>query len=134
MLSIFPELLVYSLFAPFILRLGLGFVFIRFGGLALSSDRHRLTDSFESAHLNFPGFFAAILGIIELLVGLSLILGLYTQIGALVAGAISLILLISKLWGKPFGTEGALFDFVLLSISLSLMFSGAGFLAFDLPL
>ncbi len=134
MLSIFPELLVYFLFAPFILRLGLGFIFVRFGGLALSSDKHRLMEVFGNAHLNPPIFFATILGAIELLAGLSLILGLYTQIGALVAGAISLILLISKFWGKPFGTEGALFDFILLSISLSLMFSGAGFLAFDLPL
>lgn len=134
MLSIFPEMLVYSLFAPFILRLGLGFIFVRFGGLALSSDKYRLMEVFRNAHLNPPVFFATILGAIELLVGLSLILGLYTQIGALIAGIISLILLISKLWGKPFGTEGALFDFMLLSISLSLMFSGAGFLAFDLPL
>lgn len=100
----------------------------------MSSDRHRLIETFRNARLNPPGFFAAILGIVELLAGLSLILGLYTQIGALIAGIISLILLISKLLGKPFGTEGVLFDFILLSISLSLMFSGAGFLAFDLPL
>lgn len=134
MLSIFPELLVYSLFAPFILRLGLGFVFIRFGGLALSSDRHRLISALQSFRLNPSGFFVTLIGIIELAVGLSLILGLYIQIGALIAGLISLKLIIAKLMGKPFGTEGALFDFLLLTISISLMFSGAGFLAFDLPL
>jgi putative oxidoreductase len=131
MLNPFPGILVYSLFAPFILRLTLGFIFIRFGALALSSDKHRMSSAFEKFKLRPGNTFALVFGIIELLSGLSLVLGFYTQIGALVSGVISFIFLLSKLYGKPFIEGGFLFDFILLSIALSLLFSGAGFLAFD---
>lgn len=134
MLNTFPDLLVYSLFAPFFLRLAIGFVFIRFGAMALSQDRHSLVLIFERIYLKPGVVFVTIFGLLEVLSGTLLVLGLYTQIGALIAGVISLILLVGKLRGKSFGREGVLFDFLLLSIALSLLFSGAGFLAFDLPL
>jgi uncharacterized membrane protein YphA (DoxX/SURF4 family) len=134
MLSIFPQLFLFSFFAPTILRLTLGLVFIRFGSLAFAGDRHRLIEAYEKWHLKPGVVFASILGVFELLAGVSLVLGYYMQIGALIAGIISLKLLMTKLMGKPFGSEGALFDLVLLAIALSLLLSGAGALAFDMPL
>ena len=134
MLNTFPDLLVFSLFAPFILRLTLGFIFIRFGGLTLSGDRHRLLTIFQKIRVPNATFLVFVFGALEIISGVLLVIGLYTQIAALIAGVISLILLLSKLSGKPFGSSGALFDFVLFSIALSLLVSGAGFLAFDLPL
>lgn len=134
MLNVFPEVLVYSLFAPFILRLALGFIFIRFGALSLSSERYRLIDACEKVSLRPAKVFASIFALFEIVVGIALVLGIYTQVGALVASVISLTLIVTKLRGTPFGSEGVLFDLLLLSVSLSLIFSGAGFIAFDLPL
>ncbi len=134
MLSVFPDLLVYSLLAPFILRLTLGFIFIRFGALSLSGDRHRLIELLRRYSIEPAEILVVAFGVLELLAGLSLVLGLYTQVGALIAGIISLGFLIRKLRGHTFGADGILFDFALLSIALSLLFSGAGLIAFDLPL
>lgn len=134
MLNVFPELLVYSLFAPFILRLALGFVFVRFGTLALSGEKHRLVSAMESLKIKPAAYIALFFGIIEIAVGVGLILGIYTQVMALLAAVIALKFIVLKIRGKSFGSEGILFDFLILSIALSLMFSGAGFIALDLPL
>ena len=93
MLNVFPDILVYSLFAPFILRLALGFVFIRFGALALSGDRHRLVSLFSNLKVPQAALITSLLGLLEIVAGASLILGFYTQIGALITFIISLLLL-----------------------------------------
>lgn len=134
MLNPFPDLLVYSMMAPFIVRLAVGLIFIRFGALGISADRHRLAQVFERFGARPGMFFAVFVSLIELIAGAMLVVGFYTQIAAVATALISIGLIWEKLLGRKFGSEGVLFDLLLLSVSLSLLFSGAGFLAFDLPL
>ncbi len=70
----------------------------------------------------------------ELLIGTFFILGLHTQIAALVLMAMSLkMLFLRKRFSHP-TLPGRLFYLLLLGISCSLFITGAGALAFDLPL
>ncbi len=98
MLSIFPALLNYSFIAPFILRLTLG------GILIYQTEK------------NFRGLVGA-------LAGLLILLGLYTQVAAMVVIVTTLVSQQSK--------EQRI---LMIAIALSLLLSGAGFKAFDLPL
>lgn len=119
MLNVFPDLLAFGLFAPLILRAAVGFVFVRFGLSKIS---------------NYSAANKRILGIIEVIIGGSLIAGFYTQISALAAA----IILVGALKIKHKNPEQikSSFGFLLLLfvISISLLVSGAGLFAFDLPL
>lgn len=134
MLSVFPDLLAFGLLAPFILRIALGLVFIRFGLHKLGSGRADKTTFFESLGWKPGGYFAFGFGAIELIAGLLLVVGLYTQLAALVAALIILgtLILKSKTANGIESSRG--FLALLLVIALSLLVSGAGFFAFDLPL
>jgi uncharacterized membrane protein YphA (DoxX/SURF4 family) len=133
-LNVFPHLLTYSLLAPFILRITLGFVFLRFGGTLLSHRRTEATATAESIGIPGAPYAMLALGIIEIVVGIALIAGIYTQVAAIVAALVALKFIYWKLRGKPLGNEGILFDLLILAIAFSLVLSGAGLFAFDLPL
>ena len=134
MLSVFPDLLAFGLLAPFLLRVALGFVFISFGKYKLGGGRAEKAKFFESLGWKYGLYVATVLGIIELVVGVFLLIGLYTQIAALAAALILLCALILKK-KAPHGIESSsCFLFLLFIIALSLLVSGAGLFAFDLPL
>ena len=115
MLNVFPDFLTFGLLAPFLLRLAVGFLFLKAG--VKKGARYTLA-----------------LGVIEVVSGILLIIGLYTQVAALAAALISLFGWYAKK-KHPSETPGSKGAFLLLFvISLSLLFSGAGFFAFDLPL
>lgn len=108
----FPFLLDFAFFAPLLFRFIVAY-FI-FAGISSSS----------SAPLWHKGVFA--------LIGLSIFVGFGLQIGAL---ALSLLLAASLVTSKvplPFGATKKE-TFLLLIIALSLLLSGAGPFAFDLP-
>lgn len=134
MLSIFPTLLTFGLFAPFLLRVALGLVFIRFGWHKLGSGRADKTAFFESLGWKPGSYFAFGFGVIELTAGLLFIVGLYTQLAALVATFIILGTLILKRKTADDIESSTGFLALLLVIALSLLVSGAGFFAFDFPL
>ncbi|TSC84514.1 MAG: putative oxidoreductase [Parcubacteria group bacterium Gr01-1014_17] len=134
MLSVFPDLLAFGLFAPFLLRATLGLVFISFGKFKLGRGRTEKTAFFESLGWKPGSYVAATLGIIEIAVGVLLLIGLYTQIAALVAAIISLGALILKRKTTNGIESSSGFLTLLCIISLSLLVSGAGFFAFDFPL
>ena len=134
MLSVFPDLLAFGLLAPFLLRVALGLVFISFGKYKLGSERAEKAKFFESFGWKSGLYVATVLGIIELVVGIFLLIGLYTQIAALVAAFIMFCALILKK-KSPHGIESSRgFLALLFIISLSLLVLGAGLFAFDLPL
>lgn len=127
MLSLFPSLLTYGLFGPFILRLTLGAILAYWGyrgfmtkdtGDASGTDRTQ----------------AVILGIVDAVTGVLLIVGFLTQFAALVAVVILGMKLVHKAMAKSLFTDGVNYYFILFVIALSLLVSGAGFYAFDLPL
>ena len=118
MLNIFPDLLSYGLLAPFLLRLVVGIFFVRKG----------IDDAKKSRVVK--EVWGRLLSFLEVASGILLIVGAKTQIVSIITLFLS-IYAISKL--KERGVEFYLY-LLLATISISLLFSGAGFLAVDLPL
>lgn len=133
MLNPFPDLLAFGLIAPLLLRLAVGALFLN-AGLKKLRRTTWVTELFARLNLTPASSYAIGFGILEVASGLLLVVGLFTQIAALVTALISLFALYCKRT-HPEQTPGSSGAFLLLFvISLSLLFSGAGFLAFDLPL
>lgn len=134
MLNPFPDLLTFSFFAPFLLRLALGVVFFDFGRHTLGKGRAQHGALFEALGLGKHTRHITTLGTLQIVIALMLIVGLYTQIAALVALIFSLTAYYLK------GKHGAHIEhrrhlfFLTAVIALSLLLSGAGAFAFDLPL
>lgn len=134
MLNPFPELLVYMLVAPVILRVLLGLIFINFGYSKIFSHRQEKIKFFEKLNWNPAILYVWIFGILEIIAGLSLLAGFYAQIGALIAGLILLGCILLK-YKKPSLLQGETLLYVaLLAIAISLLFLGAGFWAMDVGL
>ena len=120
MLSLFPTLLAYERLSPLLIRLTLGIILIYW---AYKGLRDAKQTSGKKA-----------LDIVEGLVGILLIIGLWTQAAAALAALGFLVCLIGKIRDKAFLTGGVNYVLILFILSLSLMLTGAGFWAFDLPL
>ena len=134
MFNPFPDLLSFSFFAPLLLRLALGVVFLDFGRHTLGKGRGQHGALFEALGLKYGTHYTTALGVLEIIVGLTLVAGLYTQIAAIVAFVLSLTAYYLK------GKHGAHIEhrrhlfFLTTIIALSLLLTGAGAIAFDLPL
>ncbi|MEK7587183.1 MAG: hypothetical protein AAB453_04935 [Patescibacteria group bacterium] len=109
MFNFFPELLNYDFFAPTILRLALGGILI-----------YETIKILQAENINW---LLKILNIIGFLSGLLIILGLYTQIVALVVIARTLI-----------SHESKAQKILITAIALSLLLTGASAIALDWPL
>ncbi len=119
MLSLFPSFLSYGELAPFLLRITLAAVLIHWSyGLVKERKTGLLTT----------------LGLLEGVVGILLIIGLFTQLAAIVTALILLIKLIFKIRTKSLFTNGVNYYFILFIIAVSLLFLGAGAFSFDFPL
>lgn len=128
MLSLLPGLLDFSSFAPILLRLALGGTFLGYGLSELIKPRYLPTGVGISPKL------ARLIGLWESLLGSLLIIGLFTQIVALLMGLELLGYLFLRLKDKtkmPLPIDHLL---VMLAIAVSLMLLGPGLIAFDLPL
>ncbi len=121
-LSIFPSLLSYQGFAPLIIRLILGITLFYFGYKKTISEG-------KSSGSNSKAY-----GIIEIITAIFLIVGLYTQLASLINVIILTIKIGHKITLKAFLTNGINYYLLLLAMALSLLFTGPGFLAFDLPI
>ena len=120
MLSVFPELLNYQLLAVFILRAVLGALFVKYGVIKIARRQEK---SWKA------------IGLLEVICGLMLVAGLFTQIASLLifimmAGAVAI-----KIKTKDAVLKSS-YDFyvLLLLVSFSLLFLGPGIFSFDLPL
>jgi hypothetical protein len=107
MLSVFPELFNYSQIAPFILRISLAVILVRFGYLAIfkTITRHEKT-----------------IGIIQWLAAIFLFLGFLTQIAAILAIA------------AVFNIKPKTQKLMVIAVAVSLILLGPGLFSFDLPL
>jgi uncharacterized membrane protein YphA (DoxX/SURF4 family) len=117
MTNAFPTLMALGLLAPFIIRIVAGAAFLHLG-----AKRVRVSGYMKG------------LGILEIIGGALLILGLWTQVAALVLSIILVVKLIQKIDAGKFLSAGVNYYILLLALTLSLVLTGAGFLAFDLPL
>lgn len=134
MLSVFPDLLAFGLFAPLLLRVALGLAFVRFGWHKVGRGRAEKAAFFDSLGWKPGAYFAFGFGALELAVGTFLLIGLYTQVAALAAALVSLGALVLKKKPSQGITSSRGFLGLLFIIALSLLVLGAGFFAFDLPL
>lgn len=122
MLSIFPSLLAFEGFAPLIIRLVLGITLAWFG-------YQKVKGRGKSAGSNSLAY-----GIVEMLIAIFIIIGLFTQVAALLNVLILIIKLGHKVQEKAFLSDGINYYVLLLAMALSLVLTGPGILAFDLPL
>ena len=130
MLSLFPSLLAFQEISPFILRLTLGIIFIFWVYQKLQKKNTEKND--DGSNRNTGN--AIFSGILEAIIGVLLITGLFVQLAAFVSALVFIIRIILKIRNRSFMTDGVNYYFILLVISLSLLVTGPGRFAFDLPL
>jgi uncharacterized membrane protein YphA (DoxX/SURF4 family) len=132
MLNPFP-IQFLSLFAYFILRIFIGFILLVFG-FRHWKQRESLYPVLVLPIFPFGKISVAILIISELVIGTLFVLGLYTQIAALITILMSIkMIILRKKFSHP-ALPSRLVYFLFLGISCSLFITGAGVLAFDLPI
>jgi putative oxidoreductase len=134
MLNPFPVLLSYSLLAPFILRVVAGLIFLDLGLLLFKGEKQRWLISLTALRLPSPKTTLKILGVVEILGGLMLIVGFYTQVAALVLALLTFSEAYVEYKDPTVLKRSMVFYTILFAITLSLLFSGAGAFAIDLPL
>ncbi|MBI2047649.1 MAG: hypothetical protein HYT27_00770 [Parcubacteria group bacterium] len=116
MVSLFPDLLSFALVAPFIIRLCLGFYFLLYG-LRLFKNSPNITLGIHKGH---------ILGMLAFVGSILVLVGLFTQAAAILLALLSLY--------RIKRSQNKILYALLFGMALSLLFSGAGLFAFDLPL
>lgn len=132
MLNPFP-ILFLAMLAHFLLRVFMGGILLYLGHRHLTC-RHDMRYAIEGKTFVSGLFGVWVLGITEVVIGLMLIAGLYTQIAALIGMILSLKLIIfNRTFASPY-IPGRLFYVMLFAVSLSLFITGAGAFAFDLPI
>ncbi len=120
--SLFPYLFTFEQAAPFILRIVLGITLAWFG-------YQKIQQRGESSGSN-----SILYGAVEIIVAIFLIIGLYTQLAAIINIGILLIKLGHKVRSKQFLTDGINYYILLLAMAVAVTLMGAGWFAFDLPL
>ena len=130
-LNVFPGLLTYSIISPLILRIVLGLIAIDLGYLKLGKEYQQWRGLFETIHFRPSAFFARLLAWIEILGGLMLVLGAYTQVVAIVFSIAFFCESIIEYREESLEKRNFPFYILLLTISLSLIFLGAGAFALD---
>jgi uncharacterized membrane protein YphA (DoxX/SURF4 family) len=114
-LSTFPTLLTFGLLAPLLLRLVVGFIII-----SMSKERRKKPLQY--------------LSLVYIAVGILIIAGLYTQITALIGVAVIKFDFWMDRKHTAHSKDRLIIDVLLCAILLSLLFTGPGLLAFDMPL
>jgi uncharacterized membrane protein YphA (DoxX/SURF4 family) len=134
MLNLFPGLLSYAMLGPFILRLVLGLIFIDLGLLKFTAEKRRWLATFEAMRLRPADLFVALYGALQIAGGLFLLIGLWTQGAAALFALLSFSELYVEWSSATLLKRDFTFYLLIFTISLSLLFTGAGAYAFDIPL
>lgn len=134
MLNTFPTLLSFGFLAPTILRITAGLIFFYFGWLKLTKNKREKINFFETIKLKPAILWLWIIALVEIVVGTMIIVGFLTQIASIIASVIMFASIVIKI-KKPSTLPNTL-DFYILFfvVFLSLILTGAGLFAFDLPL
>lgn len=132
MLTLFPGLLVYSFFAPTLVRVAGAIIFLYLA-------YYHFQNKDELAQTRFPmvgaGMWIPWLSVlVELVVGAGLFFGYYTQVSAMVGAIVALKYFVWSGKYPHFFALSRATTFLLFVICISLLLTGAGALAFDLPL
>lgn len=116
MLALFPQLFVYGFFAIALLRITTALFFIASG----VGHWKRLPQTVVMSTLKW-------MGVIETIAGLFLLVGLWSQLAAIVLFALTI-------WSRTHSPTNAPFKILICIVLLALLFLGAGPFAFDVPL
>ncbi|TSC61935.1 MAG: hypothetical protein G01um101448_412 [Parcubacteria group bacterium Gr01-1014_48] len=130
---LFPELLVYAEFSPFILRIVLGLVLINLGYLKFSAEKTRWRESFGALHMPTAARLVTLFGVIQIFCSILLFAGLYTQAVALILSVTILYELVIESIAETILIRNFTFYLLLFVIAFSLLFTGPGMYALDLP-
>ncbi|MCF7865770.1 MAG: DoxX family protein [Candidatus Pacebacteria bacterium] len=130
----FPELLTFSLLAPTLLRLTLGIFVILLGYNKLKNPQKGIVDFFEALSFKPSSYYIKTLSIAEIVMGIALFFGFLTQIAALVVAIITFVSLLVTIRHPEAGLQKASLYTLFFVISISLVLTGAGLIAIDLPL
>ena len=125
---------MYSFFAPLLLRVVLGLIFLDLGVLKFKSEKEKWLESFKTLGLRPADFFLPVYGLIQIVGGVFLLIGFWTQVAALVFGIFTGIELYIEWKAKEILRRDMVFYLLVFIISLSLLVTGAGALAIDIPL
>ena len=133
MLNPFPDLLVYGIFAPTLIRVALGAALL-YMGVEHYRSRKVVTGLLSPLMGRAAAGIALLLAVSDVVVGALLVVGAWTQIAALFAILFSgKSLLIRKSLHAILPLSRGTYA-LLVGMGLSLLLSGAGGFAFDLPL
>ena len=137
MMNPFPTLLTFGEVAPLILRVTLGGIFVIEGYKHLTSGREQRRVLLESKLGDVAKTVVWFSGGVEMLMGIFFIMGFLTQMVAILAGLSSIKVLYRK-WRRSelaaLEPYSPMLYILIVAISLSLLFSGAGSFAVDRPL
>lgn len=125
---------MYSFLAPFILRLVIGIIFIDLGLLKFRSEKERWLASFETLGLRPADLFLPLYALLQVAGGALLLVGLWTQAAALAFVIFTGIELYVEWTAREILKRDIVFYVLIFAISLSLLLSGAGAYAIDIPL
>lgn len=134
MLNPFPELLMYSFFGPLILRVVLSLIFIDLGFLKFRGEKERWLASFEALGLRPTDLFVPLYAGLQIMGGLLLLFGLWTQVAALVFIVSTGSELYVEWQARDILKRDMVFYLLVFVVSLSLLLTGAGAYAIDIPL
>ena len=133
-LNTFPDLLTFSTLSPFILRVVIGIIIINLGSLKLGKERIAWKELLETINIHPANFFVKTIAFIELIGGLMLLVGAYTQLTAMVFAVLFFCEATLEYREPVLEKRNLTFYSLMFTISISLVFLGAGAFAFDLPL
>ena len=133
MLNVFPVLFL-SLLAHAILRVCVGGILVYLGLRHITKERIGLHILFKEHWPNAATFLVWYFAIVELVAGMFLIVGAWTQIATLVTLFFSVKMLVLRKYMAHPSIPPPLFYVLLLGASFSLFITGAGAFAFDLPI
>ncbi len=126
------NIFTYPFLGVFFLRIFLGIIFIYFGYLKFFQDKEEKLSFFKKLNLNPPFFFLSVIAGIEIIGGIFLVIGLFTQIVAILFSILMLSTTIIKLTNKNALKNDIDYYLMLFVISFSLIFLGPGILAISL--
>jgi len=134
MLSIFPQLLPFTLLGIFIIRVAIGIIIFYIAYQTLFTKREEFVKKLKIAKHPFSRGSVVIVGLSTLISSSFLIAGFLTQISSLVCGYLLLNLMMLDSGKEKVLGQTKLFYITISIICLSFLFLGAGFFAVDLPL
>ncbi len=132
MLSLFPQILFLAPFSATLLRLAAGLVFLYLAYFHYT-DRRAVSEELSKL-IGGASVICILYSFLELAIGVALFVGAWTQLAALLGFVIAFKMLLIRRSMREIKPLSQLSYALLAVICLSLLFTGAGIFAFDLPL